>query len=134
MASIGDRIKERRVALGWTQDQLAQRARLSKSFLSDLENNKRGVGAETLHGIARALGVGIDELMTGRLPAKSAPDVRVPASLSAFAFSAQLSFRQVLALLDMQRQIIAHRSHDRVDDLEKIDWAHFYERVKEYLQ
>jgi len=43
MPSIGDRIKERRTELGWTQDQLAQKTNLSKGFLSDLENNKRGV-------------------------------------------------------------------------------------------
>jgi transcriptional regulator with XRE-family HTH domain len=133
MPSIGDRIKERRTELGWTQDQLAQRANLSKGFLSDLENDKRGVGAETLHSIARALGTGVDELMTGGSTPKQASEIRVPASLSQFASAARLSFSEVMALLDMQRQIIAHRSNDRDDDLERVDWRRFYERVKEFL-
>lgn len=133
MALVGDRIKERRIAMGWTQDHLAQKANLSKGFLSDLENNKRGVGAETLHAIARALGTGVDELMTGKPGPKPTAEVRVPASLSDFASAAGLSFRQVMALLEMQRQIIAHRSHARDDDLEKVDWRRFYERVKEFL-
>jgi len=133
MPSIGDRIKTRRNELGWTQDQLAQRANLSKGFLSDLENDKRGVGAETLHSIARALGTGIEELMTGASAPKQSAEIRVPASLSQFASGARLSFGEVMALLDMQRQIIAHRSNNRDDDLEKVDWRRFYERVKEFL-
>lgn len=133
MPSIGDRIRERRTQLGWTQDQLAQKANLSKGFLSDLENNKRGVGAETLHSIARALSTGIDELMTGVQRRKESKETRVPASLSAFASAEALTFRQVMALLDMQRQIIAHRSENRDDDLEKVDWRRFYEHVKEFL-
>ena len=48
MASVGERIKKRRNELGWTQDVLAQKAGVSKSFLSDLENGKRNVGADTL--------------------------------------------------------------------------------------
>ena len=97
-----------------------------------MENNKRSVGAETLHDIARALDVSIDFLMTG-VTARPAKDVRIPASLSGFAGAAGLSFRQVMALLDMQRQILAHRSRSRDDDLEKVDWRRFYERVKEFL-
>ena len=55
MPSVGERIKKRRNELGWTQDVLAQKAGISKSFLSDLENGKRNVGADTLYDIARAL-------------------------------------------------------------------------------
>ena len=40
MAGVGERIKKRRVELGWTQDQLCQKAGISKGFLSDLENDK----------------------------------------------------------------------------------------------
>ena len=54
MASVGERIRKRRTELGWTQDVLAQKAGISKSFLSDLENGKRNVGADTLYDIARA--------------------------------------------------------------------------------
>ena len=54
---LGDRIKERRIKLGWTQDSLAEKAAISKGFLSDLENNKRNVGADTLLDIAKVLGL-----------------------------------------------------------------------------
>jgi hypothetical protein len=36
-------------------------------------------------------------------------------------------------LLEMQQQIVAHRSKSRKDDLEKVDWRKFYEAVKEFL-
>ena len=55
MPSVGERIKKRRTELGWTQDVLSTKAGVSKSFLSDLENGKRNVGADTLFDIARAL-------------------------------------------------------------------------------
>ena len=66
MAGVGERIKKRRVELGWTQDQLCQKAGISKGFLSDLENDKRSVSAENLLEIARALSVSLDYLMTGK--------------------------------------------------------------------
>ena len=78
MAGVGERIKKRRLELEWTQDQLAQKAGISKSFLSDLENGKRSVGAENLLDIARALGVSIDFLMTGE-PSSNATTPRTMA-------------------------------------------------------
>ena len=56
MPTVGSRIKRRRETLGWTQDELAKKANISKSFLSDLENGKRNVGADKLLDIARARG------------------------------------------------------------------------------
>ena len=63
--SVGERIKARRSELGWTQESLAQKAGLSKSFLSELENGKRRVSADNLLEIARTLSVSLDFLMTG---------------------------------------------------------------------
>jgi len=52
MTTVGERIKSRREELEWTQDELANKANISKSFLSDLENGKRNVGADKLLDIA----------------------------------------------------------------------------------
>jgi transcriptional regulator with XRE-family HTH domain len=133
MAGVGERIKARRLELEWTQDQLAQKAGISKSFLSDLENGKRSVGAENLLDIARALGVSIDYLMTGEVSEKPVTEVPIPATLARFAAEEGLSFRQTLVLLDMQKQIVAHRSAKKKDGLESVDWRKFYESVKEFL-
>ena len=66
MTTVGERIKVRRSELQITQDALCKRAELSKSFLSDIENNNKGVSAKKLHNIANALGVSLDYLLTGK--------------------------------------------------------------------
>ncbi len=134
MAGVGERIKKRRAELGWTQDQLAQKAGLSKSFLSDLENGKRSVGAENLLEIARALGVSIDFLMTGEASQDQQAEVPIPASLARFAAEEGLSFKQTLMLLEMQQQIVAHRSVKKKDVLDSVDWRKFHEAVKDFLE
>lgn len=134
MNPVGDRIRARRAELDWTQEQLARESGLSKGFLSDLEAGKRSVGADSLLAIATALGVSMDHLMKGGVSAPEKGEVHVPASLSRFARSANLTFGQTLLLLDLQRQIIAHRSRSKSDDLEQVDWKRFYEAVKEYVK
>lgn len=136
MATVGERIKARREELGWKQDELATKAGISKSFLSDIENGKRNVGADKLLDIARALTLSLDYLMTGKNSDKGKQpqqEVQIPKALAEFAGDAGLSFRQAIALLEMQNQIIAHRSSTKKGDLEKIDWQKFYEAVKEFL-
>jgi len=134
VSSVGERIKERRLELGWTQDQLCTKAGLSKSFLSELENGKRSVSATNLLDIARALTVSLDYLMTGQASEKQPTEVAIPVSLAEFAAQEGLSLRQTLMLLDMQKQIVAHRSAKKKDGLEGMDWRKFYEGVKEFLE
>lgn len=136
MATVGDRIRSRRDELGWKQDDLAMKAGISKSFLSDLENGKRNVGADKLLDIARALNLSLDYLMTGKhaeAAKQASQEVQIPKSLAEFAAEAGLTFRQAIALLEMQNQIIAHRSNTKKGNLDKVDWQKFYEAVKEFL-
>ena len=132
--ALGDRIKQRREELGWTQETLANQAGLSKGFLSDIENGKRGIGANSLLDIAQVLGVSLDYLMKGSEESPAMQEIEIPAKLAEFAKAAELSFRKTLLLLDMQRQIIAHRSGGgREDDLETVDWQKFFESVKDFI-
>jgi transcriptional regulator with XRE-family HTH domain len=133
MNSVGPRIKTRRVELGWTQEELCKKAGISTGFLSDLENGKRSVSAETLLDIARVLSLTLDYLMKGDTAQVQSEEVQVPASLAEFAKTENISFIQALTLLDMQRQIIAHRSTSKSDDLQLVDWKKFYDSVKEFL-
>ena len=134
MIPVGERIKERRLKLGWTQEKLAGEAKISTGFLSDLETGKRSVSAKILLEISHVLGVSLDFLMKGDDTPPKSGDVQIPSSLSAFAKQAQLTFTQTLMLLDMQRQIIAHRSHSKPNDLENVDWRHFYESMKPFIK
>jgi transcriptional regulator with XRE-family HTH domain len=134
VSGVGERIKTRRTELNWTQDLLCKKAGISKGFLSDLENDKRSVSADNLLDIARALGLSLDFLMTGEASQDQQKKVSLPSSLAVFAGDEGLSLRQTLMLLDMQKQIVAHRSAKKKDDLEGVDWRKFYEGVKEFLE
>ena len=133
--TVGDRIKKRRNELGWTQDLLAEKAGISKSFLSDLENGKRSVSADNLLDIARALSLSLDYLMTGeasRDRADRGSDPGVAGTVRRRRTVSRSGRR--LMLLDMQKQIVAHRSAKKKDGLESVDWRKFYEGVKEFLE
>ena len=133
MSSLGERIRAKRQQLGWNQDELARRAGISKGFLSDLENAKRGVRAENLLDIARALGVSIDFLMQGGDERENDQEIEVPASLARFADQEGITFRQTLMLLKMQQQILAHRSASARREFWDADWRKLYDSVKEFL-
>ena len=131
---LGERIKQRRTELGWTQDVLAQKAGLSKGFLSDVENSKRSISAENLLDVARVLGLSLDYLMTGEEEQESAQKiVEIPGHLAQFAAAEGLSFPKTLMLLKMQRQIVAHRSGAKKLAADDFDWRRFYESVKEFI-
>ena len=134
MSTVGERIRNRRAELEWTIERLAEEAKISKGFLSDLENGKRSVSAGYLLQIAQALGVTLDFLMKGDRSTPKAAEVQIPSSLSLFAKQEGLSYAQTVTILDMRRQIVAHRSHTHSDDLEKFDWKKFYEAVKQFLK
>ena len=133
MNSVGERIKARRLELGWTQEELCQKANISAGFLSDVENNKRNISAETLLGIARVLSLSLDYLMKGDSTQIQTAQVQFPARLTDLAKNENISFVQALTLLDMRLQIVAHRSTSKTDDLEQFDWKKFYDSVKEFL-
>ena len=133
--TLGERIKQRRTELGWTQDALSQKAGISKGFLSDLENNKRNVSADTLLEVAKELGLSLDYLMTG---ADADPSLKerfdFPPALADLATRQNLPFRHMLVLLQMRRQIIANRSSaKKVTGDDNFDWAGFYKSVQKYL-
>ncbi|MBA3752775.1 MAG: helix-turn-helix domain-containing protein [Nitrospira sp.] len=130
----GERIKKRRSALGWTQDELAAKARISKGFVSDVENNKRNISADTLLDVARVLGLSLDYLMTGEDEEKAMKQmVEIPADLAEIAELEGLSFRQAMALLQMQRQLLATRHVSKKLPSDSFDWRKFYGSVKDFL-
>ena len=65
MKTLGKRIRQMRINMGWTQERLAREAGLSKSFMSDLENSKTTVSGNNLLKIAQVLGASLDYLMKG---------------------------------------------------------------------
>jgi transcriptional regulator with XRE-family HTH domain len=62
---LGQRIRELRRALSYTQEQLAEKANISVSFLSMIERAERVPHVETLAVLSNALGVTLSQIFDG---------------------------------------------------------------------
>jgi transcriptional regulator with XRE-family HTH domain len=63
LRQIGDRIRERRIALAWTQADLADKCGLHRTFIGSVERGERNVAILSLRRIAKALRVNPAELL-----------------------------------------------------------------------
>jgi transcriptional regulator with XRE-family HTH domain len=106
--TIGQRIRELRTQRTerWTQEDLAERARISVSFLSMIERGERVAHVETLASLADALGVTLAELFVA--PAERPADQQeILRPLSEFVRSRHLDSRDVEKLLGVARAMFA---------------------------
>ena len=60
---LAGRIKSLRADKGWSQEQLAERAAMQRSYLANLERGRRDPSVRTLVKLSNALGVSIAELL-----------------------------------------------------------------------
>ena len=70
LLEVGRRITERRKSLGWTQEELAEKAELTPQFVSYAESGKRAMRPENLLKLSKALNVSTDYLLTGDIVEK----------------------------------------------------------------
>ena len=61
--AIGMRVKIARIRKGMTQDEVAEKAEISNSHISNVETGNTKVSLPTLVLIANAIGVSVDELL-----------------------------------------------------------------------
>lgn len=109
----GGRIRRQRREIGWSQAELAKKAGLSPSFLSEVETGKRGISGSNLVRIAEALGVRAGFLLTGEgeVESETGP-VEIPQELAQVAVEEGLSYSTTISLLQMHKAAIARRSRD----------------------
>jgi transcriptional regulator with XRE-family HTH domain len=62
---FGDRLRQLRHAAGLSQEQLATKAGLDRTYVSSCERGERNVSLSTICKLAEALGVSPHELLTG---------------------------------------------------------------------
>lgn len=62
LKKLGENIKKFRKQYGLTQEQLADKVRVTPTYIGFIEQAKRNPSIKTADKIARALEVGIDEL------------------------------------------------------------------------
>lgn len=99
-STLGQRIADLRERRGLTQRQLAEAADLSVTFLSEIENDRRNVGAAILLRLADALDASLDYLMRGEEGRAPRKPITVPPELSAAAEQEGWTYSQTVALLE----------------------------------
>lgn len=62
--ALGQSLREERKARGLTQQELADRSGLTKSYVSDVERGERNVTFENLLRLVRAIGVSLSSVVS----------------------------------------------------------------------
>lgn len=62
---FGERVRELRKTVGLSQEGLADKCGLDRTYMSGIERGKRNVALRNIHAIATALGVSISDLTEG---------------------------------------------------------------------
>lgn len=62
---LGARMRERRKQLGWSQEELAHRADVDRSYVGGVERGERNITFLMLCQLSAALGLSVSELTKG---------------------------------------------------------------------
>ena len=65
LKELGDRIREKRKALEWTQEELAAKADIDRSYIGGVERGERNLTFTMLCQISKALGCHVSMLTRG---------------------------------------------------------------------
>lgn len=68
--AVGERIRHKRIQLGLSQDELAERIDRATKYCSDIERGICGMSVETMLAIADSLDMTLDNLMFGEFSAE----------------------------------------------------------------
>jgi len=63
--TIGERIRDQRSQLGWSQGKLARKSHVDRTQISEIERGTCNVKVETLYALALNLGVTMSDLLVG---------------------------------------------------------------------
>jgi transcriptional regulator with XRE-family HTH domain len=135
MPTVGERIREIREKRGMTQENLAEAAGLSKSFLSEVENDKSDISSQILLRIANELGASMDYLLDGKVKeALEREPVVIPSALSDYAEKMNLTYGQTRELLDAHNSVIARRSSRSTKEFTLDDWRKLHTAIKKVFE
>jgi transcriptional regulator with XRE-family HTH domain len=63
LLAFGEAVRQRRLALGFSQEALAHEAGIDRSYVSSVERGGQNIGLVTAHQVARALNTKLTELL-----------------------------------------------------------------------
>ena len=135
MPTVGERIREIREKRGMTQENLAEAAGLSKSFLSEVENDKSNISSQILLRIANELGASMDYLLDGKVKeAIEREPVVIPSALSEYAEKMNLTYSETRELLDAHNSVVARRSSRSTKEFTIDDWRKLHVAIKKVFE
>jgi len=120
-----------------TAKELAREAKISASYLSEVERGISAVSSEKLLKIARHLGVSLEYLLEGEAGTpltNQRPDVHIPAALSEAADQLDLTFNETMRLIQARQSLRARRSTGQEHEFDSDGWVRFYKRVKDFME
>ena len=122
--ALADQLRKHRIKQGLSIAELARRSKVSKGYLSQLENNVYGVrpSADALYKIAFALGTTVSELLEKQVGKDDDELTEIPDELRAFALAEQLTDEEI----KMLARIEYHGRRPQTAD----DWKFLYESIK----
>jgi len=133
--AMGKRIAQRREERGMTQKQLADRAGISVTFLSEVENGKRNISMGKLLSIADELDTTSDYLARGTHSDSRTRTVdKFPPDLSDAAEEKGWSFAEAKTLLQVRDLVLERRTPNGVEvpkNYTKQDWMELHKRLFE---
>lgn len=65
LTRFGNRLREKREALGFSQEKFAAKCGLDRTYISGIERGKRNLSLRNIEAVAKALGASISELTAG---------------------------------------------------------------------
>jgi len=63
LRQFGNKVKKLRQAKGWSQEELARRAGLHRTYIGSIERSERNISLINIQKIAKALNVSITKLL-----------------------------------------------------------------------
>lgn len=127
--ALADQIRRRRLELELTLTQLSRLAKVSKGYLSQLENSPESPrpSADVLYRIAFALETTVGDLLERQQTNPTEQPLIIPPGLREFAASADLSQEDIAMLAQ-----IKHRGQQPI--LKPDDWRFLYESIQRILR
>lgn len=64
LIKFGDKVRERRTTLGLSQEELAARAGVHRTYIGMIERAEKNITLQNIEKVAKALEISLDKLMT----------------------------------------------------------------------
>lgn len=130
MAHVGGRIRTLRAEREWTLDELAEKAGLSKSLLSKLENlPDSNPSIETLYAIAEAFGITVSDLIdSGKVQAKRLIPDKKPAWVDAITAALKLEGKKPDE--DILQALYVLQTRKGTAQKSDMAWLHMYRSLE----